>query len=181
MKTVFFDVDTQLDFLFPAGALYVPGAERIAPALASLTALAANRQIPIVSTLDTHRENDPEFKEWQPHCVAGTQGQQKWSRTMVEHGSTEQILFEKNKIDFFGDPRLDRILANLNASHFVVYGVATEHCVRSVVFGLLERKLSVDVVTDAVQSLNEAEGGALFERFTAGGGRLVSLNDLFSI
>ena len=34
MKTVFFDIDTQLDFLYPAGALYVPGAERIVPAIA---------------------------------------------------------------------------------------------------------------------------------------------------
>ena len=31
MKTVFVDVDTQIDFLFPAGALYVPGAERLLP------------------------------------------------------------------------------------------------------------------------------------------------------
>ena len=31
MKTVFFDIDTQIDFLYPAGALYVPGAERILP------------------------------------------------------------------------------------------------------------------------------------------------------
>ena len=29
MKSVFFDVDTQIDFLYPAGALYVPGAESI--------------------------------------------------------------------------------------------------------------------------------------------------------
>ena len=27
MKTVYVDVDTQLDFLYPAGALYVPGAD----------------------------------------------------------------------------------------------------------------------------------------------------------
>jgi len=26
MKTVYFDIDTQIDFLFPAGSLYVPGA-----------------------------------------------------------------------------------------------------------------------------------------------------------
>ena len=31
MNTVFFDVDTQIDFLYPAGALYVPGAESIVP------------------------------------------------------------------------------------------------------------------------------------------------------
>ena len=29
MKTVFFDIDTQIDFVFPAGALYAPGAESI--------------------------------------------------------------------------------------------------------------------------------------------------------
>ena len=29
MRTVFFDVDTQIDFMFPSGALYVPGAEQI--------------------------------------------------------------------------------------------------------------------------------------------------------
>ena len=34
MSAVFFDVDSQLDFLYPAGALYVPGAERIVPAIA---------------------------------------------------------------------------------------------------------------------------------------------------
>jgi nicotinamidase-related amidase len=31
MKTVFVDVDTQIDFLFPAGALYVPGASGCCP------------------------------------------------------------------------------------------------------------------------------------------------------
>jgi nicotinamidase/pyrazinamidase len=39
MKTVFVDVDTQIDFLFPAGALYVPGAERLLPAIARLNHL----------------------------------------------------------------------------------------------------------------------------------------------
>ena len=41
MNTVFFDVDTQLDFLYPAGALYVPGAETLLPALTRLTNFAA--------------------------------------------------------------------------------------------------------------------------------------------
>src|SRR5579872_1606578 len=101
MKTVFFDVDTQLDFLFPAGALYVPGAEEIAPALAALTQCAKERDIPIVSTMDTHLEDDPEFKLWRPHCVAGTHGWQKYAPTLVG-----QTLFEKNTIDFFENEKL---------------------------------------------------------------------------
>src|SRR5258708_5322609 len=84
MTTVFFDIDTQLDFLYPAGALYVPGAERIVDQVAALNRYAASHGIPVVSTVDAHAENDPEFAEWPPHCVAGTAGQQKPSATLLE-------------------------------------------------------------------------------------------------
>ena len=36
MTTVFVDVDTQLDFLLPSGALAVPGAASLLPTLAAL-------------------------------------------------------------------------------------------------------------------------------------------------
>ena len=77
MKTVFFDIDTQSDFLYPAGALYVPKAERIVPAVARLNRFAAEHGIPVISTVDAHAENDAEFAQWPPHCVAGTLGQRK--------------------------------------------------------------------------------------------------------
>ena len=83
MRTVFFDVDTQLDFLYPAGALYVPGAENIVNALTALTRFATANRILILSTVDAHSENDPEFKTWKPHCIAGTVGQQKASVTLL--------------------------------------------------------------------------------------------------
>ena len=47
MRTVFFDVDTQIDFVYPAGALYVPGAESIVPLIARLNAAA-----PVVISTD---------------------------------------------------------------------------------------------------------------------------------
>ena len=59
MKTVFFDVDTQLDFVFPAGALAVPGAENIVDNLAKLTRYAAAHSHQIVSTADAHSEDGP--------------------------------------------------------------------------------------------------------------------------
>ena len=77
MSALFIDVDTQLDFLYPAGALYVPGAERLIPALGHLTRYAAGHRIPLVSTVDAHTENDPEFQSWPKHCVAGAAGQHK--------------------------------------------------------------------------------------------------------
>ena len=63
MKTVFVDVDTQIDFLFPAGALYVPGAERLLPAIARLNHFAAAQGIPLISTTDAHSEDDPDAEQ----------------------------------------------------------------------------------------------------------------------
>src|SRR5207247_1598455 len=83
MKTVFFDIDTQIDFLFPAGALYVPGAERIVPTVSKLNHYAAAHGIVVVSDMCAHAENDPEFRDWPPHCIVGTTGQLKPASTML--------------------------------------------------------------------------------------------------
>src|SRR5580704_1693396 len=84
MKTVFFDIDSQIDFVYPAGALYVPGAERIVPVIAEL-----NRRAPLViSTMDAHSEDDPEFQIYPHHCVVCTTGQQKPSITLLDRRGT---------------------------------------------------------------------------------------------
>src|SRR5512138_3170374 len=84
MRTVFVDVDTQIDFLFAAGALYVPGAEQILPAISRLNRYAASQGIPLISTVDAHAENDPEFRVWPPHCVVNTVGQQKPAGSLLD-------------------------------------------------------------------------------------------------
>src|SRR2546423_10684383 len=112
MRTVFFDIDTQLDFLYPAGALYVPGGERIVPAIAKLNHYAADSGILVVSDVDAHTEDDPEFKTWPPHCVAGTAGQAKPASTLLEKrvvvpnrphqfalDGAQQIIVEKQTLD----------------------------------------------------------------------------------
>lgn len=179
MKTVFIDVDTQLDFLFPAGALYVPGAEQIAPSLAVLTAFAAQNKLQIVSTLDTHIEDDPEFQVWKPHCVKGTQGHQKWSQTIASPAAA-QLLFEKNTIDFFSNPSFGDLLVRLGAERFVVYGLVTEFCVRSVALGLAGGDARVELVTDAIKSLNTDAERDFLERFKAQGGYLTTVSEVVS-
>ena len=61
----------------------MPGAERLLPTLAQLTRYAAAHGIPIVSTVDAHTENDPEFQSWPNHCVAGATGQHKAESTLL--------------------------------------------------------------------------------------------------
>jgi nicotinamidase/pyrazinamidase len=119
VKTIFFDVDTQIDFLFPAGALGVPGAGSIAGNLSALTRFAAVNGIQILSTADAHSEDDPEFKIWKPHCVVETIGQRKVSATLAakpvvlttdpggldaiadQIAGARQIIIEKQNIDCF--------------------------------------------------------------------------------
>jgi len=130
MTTAFFDVDSQLDFLYPAGALYVPGAERIVPAIAHLNRFAAAHGIPVVSTTDAHTENDPEFAIWPHHCVAGTWGQRKAETTLLEKrvvipnrdcGLTiegaQQIVVEKQTVDAFLARNLARVIERLTCDH----------------------------------------------------------------
>jgi len=173
MKTVFFDVDTQLDFLYPAGALYAPGAEKIVPALGRLTRFAVDNQIQIISTADAHSENDPEFKTWKPHCVVGTVGQQK--AALVSHAS--QILIEKQNVDCFTNPTLRPLLARLGADRYVVYGVVSEVCVRYALFGLLDTGARVEVVTDAIQSIDADKEREMLDAFQKRGGYLTIERD----
>jgi nicotinamidase/pyrazinamidase len=188
MRTVFFDIDTQIDFVFPAGALYVPGAETILPRVAALNRLALTRAIPLISTMDAHSENDPEFNIYPHHCVSGTVGQQKPVATLLENRvvipnaacdrSAAQMLLEKQKLDCFTNVNLAALLDRLGAGRYVVYGVVTEICVKFAAFGLIERGARVELVADAVRALDEDAAAQMIADFKSAGGELTSLDRL---
>ena len=189
MKTVFVDVDTQLDFLYPVGALYVPGAERIVPAVERLNRYAACQGIPVLSTADAHAENDPEFTQWPPHCIAGTLGQHKAAATLLDKRvvvlnrpcefnleGAQQIILEKQSIDVFQARNLAQILAIMAADRFVVYGVVTEICVASAVRGLQAMKKPVVVVSDAIKELRADDAARTLDEIRARGGTVSSIS-----
>ncbi len=188
MKTVFFDVDTQIDFLYPAGALYVPGAETVVERVAALNRFAASHGLTAISTVDAHTEDDPEFKLWPHHCVAGTAGQQKPAGTLLEKRVTvpnapcepaldgvQQILLEKQTLDCFSNVNFPALLDRLGAERYVVYGVVTEICVELAAFGLLKTGKRVELVTDAVRCLNGDKAAKTLAEFTARGGVLTTV------
>jgi nicotinamidase/pyrazinamidase len=191
MKTVFVDVDTQLDFLCPAGALYVPGAEHIVRAIERLNRYAAAHGISVVSTADAHDEDDPEFQVWPPHCIAGTLGQHKVSATLLDRRvivpnrdtavpleGAQQIIVEKQSTDVFKARGLARVLDALQADRYVVYGVVTEVCVISAVRGLLALNKPVAVVADAIKELRAEDGIRVLEEIRARGGSVTSLGEV---
>lgn len=191
MKTVYFDIDTQFDFLYPAGGLYASGAERIVPTIAKLNRRAIAQGSVVISTTDAHSENDPEFAAWPHHCVAGTLGQRKPQDTLI--GNTlvipsypsklsltgvSQITLEKQHVDCFTNQNLPAILEALQADRYVVYGVVTEVCVKLAALGLLRTGKSVDIVTDAIRVLQEETGRQTLADLEAAGGRLITSGEL---
>jgi nicotinamidase/pyrazinamidase len=191
MKTVFFDVDTQVDFMYPAGALYVPGAETIIDRVAALNRYAAAHGILVVSDTDAHSEDDPEFKTWPPHCVVGTAGQTKIAPTLLDKRivvpnepcevnleGVQQVLLEKQTLDCFEGVNLTKLMEKAAAERYVVYGVVTEICVKCAAWGLLKTGKRIELVTDAVRSLDERAAKQMMAEFTAAGGVLTTVAEV---
>lgn len=193
MSTLFFDIDSQLDFLCPSGALYVPGAERIVPSIARLNRYAAERGIPVISTTDAHAEDDVEFRQWPHHCVAGTLGQRKAEETLLAARvvipnrdcewsleGARQIVIEKQTVDVFAAPNLRRVIDRLGGDRFVVYGVVTEICVLFAARGLLKLGKPVTIVTDAIETLRAEDSARALAEMQAGGATVASVEQVLA-
>lgn len=168
MKIAFIDVDTQLDFLLPSGALYVPGAEKKIEAIARMNRYAEANGIPLISTVDAHAESDAEFANWPPHCIAGTLGQRKPAATLV--APAIQTIVEKQSTVFYDHPRLQEAIKKTAADKYVVYGVVTEICVKDVLFGLLRSGKKAELALDAAKELDSAIADKMIREFQAAGG-----------
>lgn len=192
---VFVDVDTQADFMLPGGRLYVPGAEKLLPTLARLRDFAEQHNVPVLTSTDAHATDDPEFEQWPPHCVRGTPGQLKVPESLVrkymvvpqerrtlltdeELHRYRQWILEKDDLDLFTNPQADDLVRRLDAEQYVVYGVATEYCVKRAVKGLLERKRPVTLLVDAIKEIKSEDGQAVLRELQAAGAKLAESKEI---
>jgi nicotinamidase/pyrazinamidase len=180
---VFVDIDTQRDFLEPSGALYVPGSREILPNLGRLTHFAQTHQIRILATACAHSAEDPELKQFPPHCMAGSDGQKRVAETAALDSIIlapadrltgplpTHLTLNKQEFDVFSRPDADGLIARYNESGptFVVYGVATDYCVRAAVEGLLARHCRVAIVADAVRAIDLAAEAELMTAWSRRG------------
>ena len=206
MRLALWEVDAQADFMLPEGKLYVPGAEKIIPNINRLVDQACQDRILLISSADAHQPDDPEFREWPPHCVKGTPGAALIpgacaKRRLVipnerdfvfphDLSACQQILLEKNTLDVFDNPNTDNLLTQLSSSkepnadcsfHFLVFGVVTEYCVLRAADGLLRRGHRVGIIEDAIQSLDGMKGREILGDLQSRGAQLVSTEQALSL
>jgi nicotinamidase/pyrazinamidase len=194
-RTVFVDIDTQFDFMNPKGNLYVPDAEDIVDNIKKLFVYAKEHKIKILSSTDAHTVDDPEFKLFPHHCVKGASGNQKIEASTcknniiienVEQDITEsmlgheQIIIEKQSHDIFDNTNIDKIIIQLNASDYVVFGVATDYCVKAAVLGFLKRDYSVSLVTDVVKAITKEGGEKALEEMKDAGAVFTTTEDIIA-
>lgn len=197
-RVIFWEVDTQKDFMLPGGKLYVPGAEKLLPNIRNLTQAARDGRVFLVSHGCYHTPDDPEFKTFPPHCVKGTAGAEYVQEALankvlrIPNDATaqlpqdpfqyQQILLEKQTLDIFETRHAAALLESLpRDAEFVVFGVVTEYCVALAAKGLLKRGKRVSVVQDAIETLKLEDGKKAIADLQALGAKLITTDQALAL
>ncbi len=134
------------------------------------------------------------------HCVKGTPGWLKLEGTLprrfrfvpnvavdplgsvldeVVRGATQGVYFEKEVYSLFANPLAEGFVADLMARiggtpELVVYGVATDYCVKAAALGLARRGYRTTLLTDATAGITPEGTRAALDELSAAGVRLSS-------
>lgn len=215
-RRIYIDVDTQFDFCDPQGALFVQGAVEAARVCAALVHRALREQSAIVGSVDSHAHDAWEFStndrrgpngekpNFPPHCVKGTRGWLKLPETLpprfvfvpvdapsprVPEG-TQAIYLEKEVYSLFANPNAARVLSSLcegERTEFIVFGVATDYCVRAAALDTLAwaraqggpvSESTVTVVSDAIAGVAEQTTEQALRELRASGVRFTPSSEL---
>lgn len=206
MKTLFWNVDTQKDFMFENGKLAVPDAMQIVPNLRALTNYAAENGYTVMNTADWHVRGDaeisnkPDFATTYPmHCEKDTEGAKFILATTPKNpyvidcregtydpgklNTERNLVLYKNKFDAFtGNDLTGEVVGQLNPDKVVVYGVALNVCVDQAVMGNVQAGREVYAVTDAMKDLpglpGELATEAVLDKWRANNVRFVTTKDV---
>lgn len=131
----------------------------------------------------------PKFPD---HCVKGTSGWLKVEGTLpprfrfipnvaeapVEHiveellrGETQGVYFEKEVYSMFANPLAERFVRKLvdhlgPETELILFGVATDYCVRAAALGLASRGYRTTLVTDAIAGITNEGVAEAFQEMT---------------
>ena len=151
-ETALVIVDMQNDFVDPKGALYVPTAEKTIEPIKKLIQKFRDKNALIIYTQDWHMKDDPEFKIWGAHAVAGT-----WGAEIVKELEPEEddVIIRKYRYDAFFETPLDYVLRVKGIKNLVIVGTVANICVLHTAGSAALRWYNVVVPEDGISALTE--------------------------
>ncbi|MEO0138933.1 MAG: isochorismatase family cysteine hydrolase [candidate division WOR-3 bacterium] len=151
-ETALIIVDMQNDFAHERGSLFVPDAPKTIKPIKSLIEKFREKNSTIIYTQDWHMEDDPEFKIWGVHAVAGT-----WGAEIVDElrPTDRDITVKKLRYDAFYGTSLDHILRVKGIKSLVITGTVANICVLHTAGSAALRWYNVIVPMDCISALTE--------------------------
>jgi len=195
-RYIIIDVGTQRDFFLAEGKACIRNHRRVLTNIRRFMAWARKKDIPIISTCQVNPDNNGYSEN--DFCVDGTEGQKKISYTLISNrisfpadGHTDfprnilrqhrQIILHKRCKDPFEEPRIERLLSEVQASEFIVIGAPLEYAVKAAALGLLQRGKKVTIIDDAVGYHNKSEAHLALRKIKAKGARVIETKKLAGI
>jgi nicotinamidase/pyrazinamidase len=194
---IFFDVDTQADFMNGDGALYVQGGEEIRSNVERLLRMAGEKRITTISSRCAHEPNDPEFNIFPPHCIEGTRGAERIFADLpglprqelavdakadprAQIAPATHYIVKKKVFDLFSNEWLEGLRRKgvFEAEECVIFGVATDYCVRACGLGLAQAGAHVLLVEDAIRGVAADTTERTLEEMRAAGVELTTTDEV---
>ena len=192
-RRILIDIDTQFDIL---AQLPDWKQNECVRNMRRLMAWARQNKTNVISTTLSYRPDEING-DGRPRnlCIEGSPGQKKISYTLLPSricfepdkstdlpekllNTYQQVIFEKRTADTFLQPRADRLLTNLKADEFVVMGTQVDTSMCATVLGLISRRKSVSIVTDAIFYTNKNACKLALRKMEAKGAKLITTESL---
>ena len=181
MSTAVLVVDFQADFTeYKNGSLAINGTDEIYIRKLSL-ATRRYKEVgyKIYATKDLHPFNHSSFgNPWPVHCVKDTPG----SKILISNNIFDRIFskgYRKNFDSYSGfadeggeETDLDETLTHHNINSLIIYGIATDYCVKATVLDALIRGYDVYVKEHLCRGTNSISTSAAIEEMSKRGAHI---------
>jgi nicotinamidase-related amidase len=153
-------IDMLKDFIEEGGALYCGDrAKAIVSFVRSRIGEFRASKAPVIFIMDSHAEDDPEFKLFKKHSVEGTEGAELGGGLKAAEGD---YMVKKSTYDGYYKSDLGKVLKENGIEKAYLAGVCTSICVMETAGSLSKRGYKVAVYKDGVADLDaEAHDFAL--------------------
>jgi len=202
---VFWDVDTQFDFMRPEGRLYVPGAEDIIDQISQTRRFALENGFSIIASTDWHStdnqeiSDNPDLKQtFPPHCIADEPGSERVgylgelpieyitnnkmdANALRKLSNKEQfhIVIRKQATDVFTNPNTAKLVEIIAPKTVTVFGVALDVCVDQALRRLYTfPDIKLCLLKDVTKGLNIKPEDRLLDDFRQMGIEITELSNL---